>query len=127
MKLKVHLISGGKYYKAGEDIPEDALPEFASKYAIEAESNGEAVEESYAETLQRQRSDADDLDGPKVKAKAFTSKGKSFVKRDGRFVLASAVENLIAGETLYWKRPRSFGVDERWIAYSRVRSEADSL
>jgi hypothetical protein len=69
------------------------------KYAVTISEDGDAVDESYVQTLQKQRSDADDLDKPKVKAKAFTSKGKSFVKRDDRFVLASTVEALIPGET----------------------------
>jgi hypothetical protein len=127
VKLKVNLISNGKYFKAGEDIPDDALPDFASRYASEAE-DGEAVEASYAETLQQQRADLDGTARPKVVKASGKMKGKSFVKREDRFVLASSVETLLPGETLYWRRPRSFGVDERWIAYSKVRaSEADSL
>jgi hypothetical protein len=129
MKLKVNLISGGRYYKAGEDIPEDALPGFASKYAVTVSEDGDAVDESYAESLQRQKADLDDHHAAKPKAiKASPKmKGKAFVKRDDRFVLAAKVENLIPGETLYWHRPRSFGISEQFIAYSRVRSEADSL
>jgi hypothetical protein len=130
VKLKVNLISGGRYYKAGEDIPEDALPDFASRYASEGE-DGDAVDASYAETLQQQRSDLDDTTKPKVvkaSGREGKMKGKSYVKREDRFILASSVETLLPGETLYWHRPRSFGVDEKWIAYSKVRaSEADSL
>jgi hypothetical protein len=127
MKLKVNLITGGKYFKAGEDIPDDELPEFATKYAMEAEPNGDAVDDSYAETLQKQRADLDHTAKPKVVKREGQMKGKSFVKRNDRFVLASAVEALIPGEILYWHRPRAFGVTEKWIAYSRVRSEAESL
>jgi hypothetical protein len=126
VKLKVNLISGGRYYKAGEDIPEDALPDFASRYASEVE-DGEAVGASYAQTLQQQRADLDDTAKPRIVKASGRMKGKSFVKRDDRFVLASSVETLLPGETLYWHRPRSFGVREQFIAYSRVRGEADSL
>jgi len=132
VKLKVNLISNGKYFKAGEDIPDDASPHFASQYASEVEDgeDGEAEEASSAETLQQQRADLDPAAKPKiVKASGCEGKmkGKSYVKRDDRFVLASSVETLMPGETLYWHRPRSFGVREQFIAYSRVRSEADSL
>ena len=62
MKLKVNLISGGRYYKAGEDIPEDELPDFASRYASDVD-DGNAVDESYAETLHRQRAQLRSLKG----------------------------------------------------------------
>jgi hypothetical protein len=128
MKLKVNLISGGHYYKAGEDIPESELPTFASKYAVTVSEDGDAVDESYAQSLQQQRAN---LDHQSVRPKGVKTsgqlKGKSYVKRNDRFVLASSVEALIPGETLYWNRPRSFGVDQRFIAYSKVRSEAESL
>ena len=85
MKLKVNLISGGRYYKAGEDIPEDELPDFASRYAMETESNSE-VDESYVETLQKQRVGLDHVAKPKMVKREGMIKGKSFVQRNDRFV-----------------------------------------
>lgn len=79
MKLSVHLISKGRYYKAGTDIPDDELPEFASRYAVEAESNG-GVDESYAKTLQQQRAGLDHVAKPKMVKREGQIKGKSFVK-----------------------------------------------
>jgi hypothetical protein len=67
--------------------------------------------------IQQQRRDADGIKSkpvPKVKSSAT-----SFVKRNGRFVLASKV-NLIAGETLYWHRKRQFGIDEKFIAFGKA-------
>jgi hypothetical protein len=41
VKLKVNLIANRKYYRAGEEIPDDELPPFARKYAIIADADGE--------------------------------------------------------------------------------------
>ncbi|MGA7901592.1 MAG: hypothetical protein WBL40_05555 [Terrimicrobiaceae bacterium] len=46
-------------------------------------------------------------------------KGKLWVKRDGRYVLTSTV-NLIPGENLNRKRPRSFGISEKYIKHGVV-------
>lgn len=129
MKLKVNLISNGKYFKAGEEVADDLISDAMRKYAVTVSEDGDAVDESYAESLQRQRANLDDNTAkPKVVKRDHKMKGKSYVKREDRFVLASSVETLLPGETLYWHRPRSFGVDEKWIAYSKVRpNEPDSL
>jgi hypothetical protein len=53
-------------------------------------------------------------------------KGKrSFVRRKGRFVLANNVE-VIEGEPLYRRRPKSFGVAERFIVFGKVRKETSN-
>ena len=128
MKLSANVITNGRYYKAGEDVPDDLISDAMRKYAVTVSEDGDAVDdESYAQTLQKQRADLDHVAKPKVFKREGMMKGKSFVKRNDRFVLVSAVEALIPGEVLYWHRPRSFGITEKWIAYSRVRSEADSL
>jgi hypothetical protein len=39
MRLGCHLISKGKYYQAGEDVPDDEVPLFAlKKYAVAEET-----------------------------------------------------------------------------------------
>jgi hypothetical protein len=50
---------------------------------------------------------------------------RSFVRRNGRFVLASSVE-VIEGETLYRHRPRSFGVSEKFIAFGKAKVRKES-
>jgi hypothetical protein len=98
-KLRVNIISKGKYWRAFEDIPEDELPEFAKNYlATESE-------------IQQQADNSE--------SKIRKPKKKSFVKRGDDFVLASKVE-LIAGETLFWVRKRSFGVPETFIPFGKV-------
>jgi hypothetical protein len=64
--------------------------------------------------------------GPRVSAKSKRSKVKgqrSYVKRNGSFVSASDVE-VIAGESLYRFRPKSFGVSERYIRFGKVKKES---
>ena len=76
-------------------------------------------------TLQKQRVESDGLDKPKLvrlKPRVVSKDRQSFVKRQGRFVLASSTQ-LIEGEKLFWHRKKSFGIDERFIAFSKVRSE----
>ena len=48
---------------------------------------------------------------------------RSFVRRGGRFLLASSLEDLREGETLYRRRPKSFGVSEKYIAFGKVRKK----
>ena len=107
MKLSVNVITKGRYFKAGEDVPDDLISDAMRKYAVTVSEDGDAVDESYAQTLQKQRADLDHVAKPKIVKREGTMKGKSFVKRNDRFVLASAVEALIPGEVLYWHRPRS--------------------
>jgi hypothetical protein len=46
MKLMYNVITQGRYYKAGEHIPENLLSDAMRKYAVTG---------SYLETLQKQR------------------------------------------------------------------------
>jgi hypothetical protein len=49
-----------------------------------------------------------------------TKKSKLFVCRDANFLPSSSVA-LIPGETLYRRRPRSFGVAAKWIKHGTVK------
>jgi hypothetical protein len=116
MRLSANVITQGRYYKSGEDIPDALLSDAMRKYAVS--------------DIQQQRRDADDVEskgtimGEEIRQALQKAKPKvkSYVKRGDRFELASKVD-LIAGEPLFWHRKRSFGVEENFIAYSRVRSE----
>ncbi len=35
MKLSVNLVSGNRYYRAGEDIPDNEVPVHAAKWAVD--------------------------------------------------------------------------------------------
>jgi hypothetical protein len=61
--------------------------------------------------------------GASVGSKRQVKGQRSFVRRNGQFVLASSVE-VIEGEPLYRRRPKSFGVSERYIAFGKVRKES---
>ena len=101
MRLSANVITKGRYYRAGEDVPDDLLTDALKKYEVTDEDPEESVT-------------------PKeVKPAAPRKLSASYVNRDGRFVLASNVYP-VPGEILYWRRKRSFGVDEKYIAYSRV-------
>jgi hypothetical protein len=42
VKLSVNLIAaGGRYYRAGEEIPGDELPAFAARYAVTGEDDAQ--------------------------------------------------------------------------------------
>jgi hypothetical protein len=102
MRLRVHLISRGKYYEAGTDIPDDDLPEFATKYA--------------SEEIQQQRNDADAVEWrPQAKLSS-----RRYVKREGAFKRAGSVE-MIPGEPLY-KRDLN-ATSPRYVRYGRVGSQ----
>jgi hypothetical protein len=40
LRLTVHFISRGIYWKAGDDVPDDELPDFVRKYPVEAAPAG---------------------------------------------------------------------------------------
>jgi hypothetical protein len=108
MKLTANVITNGRYYKAGTDVPDDLLSDAMRRYAVS--------------DVPQQRRDADAIES-KPAPRRRMSKAASFVKRNGEFVSSSTVK-LIAKEKLFWHRKKSFGVDERWIAFSRVGNEA---
>jgi hypothetical protein len=113
MRLSASVISKGKYYKAGEEIPENLLSDALRKYE---------VTDDY--TLQQQRRDADDIESKPALPRRPRNRNRvaSFVKRGEHFEPASKVD-VIPGEILYWHRRKSFGVTEKFIAFGRVGSE----
>ena len=44
MKLKVHLIAGGRYYKAGEEIPDEEVSPRLAKYAVTLPEDGDTAD-----------------------------------------------------------------------------------
>ena len=108
MVLTHNVITHGRYYKAGEDIPNDLISDAMRKYAVS--------------DIQQQRRDADNSESKPATRKPRNRAG-SYVERNGEFVSGSTVE-LVSGEKLYWLRKRQFGVDEKFIAFGRVPNEA---
>ena len=89
MKLRVHCITHGRYYKAGEDVP-DAPPSFA-KYAVS--EDGDAAD------LEAQRADADPM---------HLARGNgTHVKRGARWAKLGDVE-LEPGEPIYRRKGKAF-------------------
>jgi hypothetical protein len=60
---------------------------------------------------------------PAVRTKPKAKGKRSFVRRNGGFVLASNAE-VIEGEPLYRHRPKSFGFSEKYIVFAKVRKES---
>ena len=111
MKLRANVITKGRYYKAGKDIPDDLLSDAMRKYAVS--EDGDGVDASYSEKIQRQRSDAD----WKPQAKLSS---RNYVKRNASFKRADSVET-IPGESLYKKDVGA--LSPRYVRYGRVGSE----
>ncbi len=88
MKLSVNVISKGKYWKAGDEIPDEELSPNLLKYV--ARHNG------YADEIRQQRSDAD---GVEWKPQAKLS-SRNYVRRGDVFKRAGSVE-MVPGEVLY--------------------------
>jgi hypothetical protein len=40
VKLSVHLVAGGKYWSAGEEVPDEIVPACARKWAVVERGNG---------------------------------------------------------------------------------------
>jgi hypothetical protein len=78
-KLRVNLVSKGKYFRVGEEIPAEELPEFASKYVV---------------------SEAEDTEPQVIHQRTV----KLYVHRRHGFVSAKD-QDLISGEPFYRKRP----------------------
>ena len=83
-RLSVNVISKGKYWKAGEEIPDEELSPNLLKYV--ARHNG------YAEEIRQQRNDAD---GVEWKPQAKLS-SKRYVKRGEAFKRVDSVETIRA-------------------------------
>jgi hypothetical protein len=91
--------------------------------AIQAEREDELDQSILAEQdEQRENLEFEEMDSdppPKPKPKRQVSNRLYVERQGGRFVLANSVK-LIPGEVLYRHRPRSMGVQERFIKHSRV-------
>jgi hypothetical protein len=107
MKLIYNAITKGRYFKAGEDIPDNLLSDALRKYEVRND-------DCYSEAIQRQREEADDIE-----SKPAPRRPRAFVKRGNNFVPASKTD-VIPGESLYWHRKRSMGVEEKFIAFAKA-------
>ena len=109
---------------------QDALDEARERYQADVEQQKAnariaADNSDEANDAVRQQHDADaeagefdEYDVPRKKAPPRQN-AKLYVKRQGKFVLASTAY-LVPGETLYRHRKRSFGVAEKFIKHSVV-------
>jgi hypothetical protein len=105
MKLSVNVISKGKYWRAGEDIPDEELSPNILQYVVR--HNG------YAEDIQQQRNDADGVEWkPQPKLSS-----RNYVKRNQAFKRADSV-NTIPGEPLYKRDLNS--ASPRFFRYGKV-------
>ena len=104
MKLRVHFLSRGRYWKAGEDIPDEDVPPNVRKYAVDS---AEPVPE-----LRAQRANADPPQLPKQKNGAH-------VKRGARWAKLADVE-LEPGEPTYRRKGKSFIRAGRFEKYARL-------
>ena len=43
MKLRYHTIAGGRYFKSGEDVPDELVSPAIAKYAVSEDANPEPV------------------------------------------------------------------------------------
>jgi hypothetical protein len=109
-RLSVNVISKGKYYRAGEDIPDEELSPNLLQYV--ARHNG------YAEEIRQQRSDADGVEWKPSQPKLSS---KRYVKRGDAFKRVDSVET-IPGEALY-KRDLN-APSSRFVRYGKVQSNA---
>jgi hypothetical protein len=75
MRLTYNVIINGRYFKAGEDIPDDLISDAVRKYAVT-----DADDDEMSAPIEPERSK---VKPPKLKA--------SFVKREEKFVCASNV------------------------------------
>ena len=106
-KLHVNVISKGKYWRAGDEIPPEELSPNLLKY----------VDNGYQEEIRQQRSDADAVEW-KPQAKLSP---RNYVKRDNdTFKRADSIET-IPGEPLYKKDLNA--PSPRYVRYGRVGSE----
>jgi hypothetical protein len=108
MKLSVNVISKGKYWRAGEDIPDEELSSNLLQYV--ARHNG------YADEIRQQRNDAD---GVEWKPSQVKLSSKRYVKRGEAFKRVDSVET-IPGEVLYKRDLNS--TSPRFVRYGKVQA-----
>lgn len=104
MKLRVHFLSRGRYWKAGEEIPDEDVPPNVRKYAI---PSAKPVPE-----LRAQREGADHLHSPK-------GSNGTHVKRGARWAKIGDVE-LEPGEPTYRRKGKAFIRAGRVEKYARL-------
>jgi hypothetical protein len=109
MRLTHNVITKGRYYKAGEEIPDEELSPNLLKYVVR--DNG------YAEEIRQQRSDADSMEW-KPQSKLSS---RNYVKRENVFKRVSSAET-IPGEPLYKKDLNA--PSPRFVRYGKVQSGA---
>ena len=107
-RLSVNVISKGKYWKAGEDIPDEELSPNILKYV--ARNNG------YVEEIRHQRSDADGVESKPSQPKLSS---KRYVKRGDAFKRVDSVETTV-GEPLYKRDLNS--TSPRSVRYGKVEA-----
>jgi hypothetical protein len=108
MKLKANVITKGKYYRAGEDIPDDLLSDALRKYALSPDEERSVIEQ--------QRSDAD---GVEWKPSQVKLSSKRYVKRGDGFKRVDSVETTV-GELLYKRDLNS--PTPRFVRYGKVQA-----
>jgi hypothetical protein len=80
VRLKVNLVSGTRYYRAGEDIPDGAVPVHAAKWA--AEDDGDPLPKpTIASPLMRPRAEKRAGKPSKGQGRHIVSPKPSSVKR----------------------------------------------
>ena len=55
MKLKVNLVSGNRYYRAGEEIPDGEVPVHAAKWAVDPDPDPQPIAPQRAPPSRLQR------------------------------------------------------------------------
>ena len=106
--LTHNVITQGRYYKAGEDIPNDLLSDATRKYAVSADEE--------RSKLQQQRRDADEVESKPAPSKLSS---RNYVKRDDTFKRSDSVET-IPGEPLYKRDVNSNS--PRFVRYGKVQA-----
>ena len=109
MRLKVHLIAGGRYWRAGEEIPDEELPAFAFKYSETA-----PVNQASSNTLTDEQ--------PKPPRRKRSSRRTTYVLRNDEYVPVNTLDGATyPGEGLYWLRPKEFGQPEKFIKFASAK------
>jgi hypothetical protein len=116
VKLKVHLIAGGKYYPIGTEIPEDELPEFAMKYSV---SSDDDLISAAAPVDQASFNTFTESERPKPRRR---SRRATYVLRNGEYVPVNTLDGATyRGETLYWHRQRGIGQPAAYIKFGTAK------
>ena len=101
MKLAVNILSGGRYFRAGDDVDEKLIPSKLRK-----------VNNDYAAKLQRQREEADADQGISMRSAHAPTRGKPkpgqrYVRRKFGFLRVDGLA-LAPGEKLYQRQGNAF-------------------